>query len=280
MSKTTHISVTILGSNSAVPAHGRHPTSQLIRWNGSLNLIDCGEGTQLRLQHFKIHHGRIDSIFISHLHGDHVLGLAPLLTTWQLTNRERPLNIYGPPGLKEMIQGIFSYTQCKLKYDVNWHVCNMNHHALLLEDEEVKVFTFPLNHRSPTIGYRFNLKESQSSDLSGDRALATEGKALKSKVASYAYCSDTAFDERLIPYLRDVNLLYHESTFMHGDVLKAHRTGHSTTIEAANMADRSNAGSLLLGHFSARYVDLAPLLAEAQSVFPEAQLAIEGETFQ
>lgn len=279
MSKSAEISVTILGSNSAVPAHGRHPTSQLMKLQGSLNLIDCGEGTQLRLHHFKIHHGRIDNIFISHLHGDHVLGLAPLLTTWQLTNRERPLNIYGPPGLKEMVEGIFSYTECKLKYEVHWHVCNMNQHTLLTDDEHLKIFTFPLNHRSPTVGYRFYVKAGRSADLSQERDDDILEQNLYSEFASYAYCSDTAYDERILSYLLEVDLLYHEATFMHEDLEKAHRTGHSTTIEAASMANQCHAGTLILGHFSARYSELSPLLTEARTVFPNTHLAIEGETF-
>jgi ribonuclease Z len=279
LSKAAEISVTILGSNSAVPAHGRHPTAQLIRLHGSLNLIDCGEGTQLRLQHFKIHHGKIDRIFISHLHGDHVLGLAPLLTTWQLTNRERPLHIYGPPGLEAMIQGIFSYTQCKLKYEVHWHACNMIQHSMIVDEANLKIYTFPLSHRSPTIGFRFNVKSGRSHELSPGQKHVTSDENTHSNFSSYAYCSDTAYDERILPFIKGVDYIYHEATFVHRDVDKAHRTGHSTTIEAAEMAKQCHAGSLIIGHFSARYADLTPLLEEARSVFENTYIAVEGETY-
>lgn len=247
-----------------MPAHGRHPSAQLLRIAETLCLIDCGEGTQFRLQAFKLPWSKIRYVFISHLHGDHVYGLPPLITSWHLTGRKMPLDIFGPPELEDLVTGIFYLTRCTPSFPIRWHGIPEGSEAMLLEEERFTVRALPLVHRIPSSGFLFT--ELPRSSRSGAFPRA-----------AFAYCSDTAPSDRLADLVRGVDLLYHEATFMEEHLDKAAATAHSTALQAARVALEAKAGRLLLGHASARYPDTGLLLAEARTVFPDTAMAREGE---
>ena len=300
-----NFSLTILGSNSAIPAHGRFPSAQVLNIQEDLYMIDCGEGAQIRLSDFKIKRSKINQIFISHLHGDHVFGLPGLLNSFSLAGRKAPLDIFAPSGLEEMIDVIFETTQAHKTYEINFHVVDTEKHKLIFENKKIKVYSIPLQHRIATTGYLFKekpfskniipekiaehdipfskIKEiKDGADFTAEEGivipnheLVFEGK----KPRSYAYCSDTVYLESIIPIIKNVNLLYHEATFGKEMAKVSFERGHSTTQEAATIAKKAEVGKLLIGHFSTRYLDLNILLNEANEVFPNSHLAIEGETF-
>ncbi|HLU89049.1 MAG TPA: ribonuclease Z [Cyclobacteriaceae bacterium] len=299
-------SVTILGTNAAIPCHGRNQTSQVVALDNSYFLVDCGEGTQIQLRKFKIRFSKIDNIFISHLHGDHYLGLMGLILSFQLARRERRLTVFGPRGLDEIITVQLRHSNLKLNFPVDFVQTRTDGKNFLLEDKQLKVYSFPLKHRVPCTGFTFEEKprlrnlvkeKVQQSKLSIEAINALrEGKDFLDEqgrvkypvdeythppapLRKYAYCSDTVFDETIIPYIQESNLLYHEATFMNIHQTRASETGHSTAAQAAILARSSGARQLLLGHFSSRYTDLGPLLGEAREVFPESFLSEEGKTF-
>jgi len=256
-------SVTILGSNSAIPTLLRNPSAHLLNVNERIFLIDCAEGTQLQLRRFRIHFQRIRHIMISHLHGDHYFGLIGFLTTLHLLGRKDELHLYAPEGLEEIIQIQLKASATTLIYPLIFHPLVSERLELVFEDERVTVHAFPLFHSIPTFGFIFREK--------------IKVRKIASK-RSYAYCSDTAYDERIIPFVSGVDLLYHETTFMQDKAAAAADKMHSTTIEAATIAKKSRVKKLLIGHFSARYDDLLPLLEETRKVFPDAYLAEDGAT--
>lgn len=298
--------VTILGSNSAIPANGRHPSAQVLTIQNRPYLIDCGEGTQIRLTESGISRNRIQQIFISHLHGDHVFGLIGLLTTMSLVGRKNTLQIFAPPGLQEMIEVQLRHTQGHIDYSLEFHVLDTETHQLIFEDELVQVFSLPLDHRVPCSGFlfmerprprnirpeairEFSIPVHQINDLKtgGDFELP-DGRIVPNRdltwppyqARSYAYCSDTAYREDLIPLIKGVDLLYHESTFLHEKLEQALVTRHSTALQAAQIAAQAEVGALILGHYSSRYKDLQALLTEAQSEFAASQLGLEGKTYE
>ncbi|MBE0647946.1 MAG: ribonuclease Z [Bacteroidales bacterium] len=256
-------SVTILGSNSAIPTLSRNPSAHLVNLNERIFLVDCAEGTQLQLRKYKIHFQRIKHIMISHLHGDHYFGLIGLLTSLHLLGRKDELHLYAPAGLEEIIQLQLDVSTTTLNYPLLFHPLVSGRLEPVFEDERLTVHSFPLLHSIPTFGFVFREKIKV-------RKIAEK--------RSYAYCSDTAYDERIIPFVSGVDLLYHETTFMQDRAASAADKLHSTTIEAATIARKSKVKKLLIGHFSARYDDLIPLLEEARSVFPETFLAEDGAT--
>lgn len=298
--------VTILGSNAAIPAYNRHPASQVVNYNGNLFLVDCGEGSQFRMQHFNIKRGRLDNIFISHLHGDHFFGLVPLLTSFNLNWREHDLNIYGPPGLKEIIDVHFKYANTVLKYKINFHPIEADAPRVIYEDSCLTVETIILTHRLPTTGFLFKEKQGQRKILSekieqyqipyqvindiknGADFTTTEGKVIPNAELTtappapraYAYCSDTIYTESFAEQISGLTTLYHEATFVNEHTERAAETYHTTGAQAAKVAVAANAGKLLIGHFSARYEDLNTLLSEAKEVFPNTYLAEEGKVFE
>ncbi|MFC4874604.1 ribonuclease Z [Negadavirga shengliensis] len=298
-------SVTILGSNSAAPAHGRNQSSQLVNWGNHYFLVDCGEATQHQLRKYKVKYGRIDHIFISHLHGDHYLGLMGLISTFHLNNRERELRIYGPKGLDEIITVHLRYSQTRLKFPLTFHPVTHDGKNSLLDLGDMEVYSFPLQHRIPCTGFLFAekgrpvklIKEKIIAYKPGLEAIKTllKGKDvrnLKGEIIykaedfcrflpnrSYAYCSDTIYDPKLIPYIKNVDLLYHEATFMAAERDRAIQTGHSTTEEAADIARTANVKRLLLGHYSVRYSDLQTLLEEARNIFAPSFLSEEGMSY-
>ena len=257
-------SVTILGSNSAIPTLLRNPSAHLLNVNERIFLIDCAEGTQLQLRKYKIHFQRIKHILISHLHGDHYFGLIGLLTTFHLLGRKTELHLYAPPELEEIIRVQLDASLTQLLYPLIFHPIVSDDLHLIMEDERVTVHAFPLDHRIPTYGFVFREK--------------IKVRKIPAK-RSYAYCSDTAYSEKIIPYVQKVDLLYHEATFMQDKAKAAAEKFHSTTVEAATIALKSRVKKLLIGHYSARYEELQPLLDEAREIFPETYLAEDGKTF-
>jgi ribonuclease Z len=297
--------VTILGSNAAIPAYNRHPTSQVLNYNGNLFLIDCGEGTQFRMSEFGIKRGNLNNIFISHLHGDHYFGLVALLTSFNLNRREHPLFIYGPLGLEEIIQVHFKHSLTKLSYKIHFMPVFIDEPKVIYEDHALTVETIILTHRLPTTGFLFkekknlrkiiadkiteyNIPHHKINDIKRGEDFITEtGKEISNteltidppSPRSYAFCSDTVYIESFIEQIKDVSTLYHEATFIHEHEERAAETFHTTTKQAAKVAENANAGKLLIGHFSARYEDLNLLLNESKEVFPNTLLAEEGKTF-
>jgi ribonuclease Z len=297
-------SLTILGSNSAIPTLTRNPSAHLLNVNERLFLIDCAEGTQLQIRKFHIHFQRIERIFISHLHGDHFFGLIGLLNSLHLLGRKEEIHIYGPPLLKEILDLQLEASKTTLIYPVYFHALSFSGYELIYENDKVSVFSFPLEHSVPTCGFIFHEKKQErkirkdrlaelkipfadiQSLKKGEDYTDEKGRFYKNEeitldppsARSYAYCSDTAYDEKIIPFVQGADLLYHETTFMNDMAVSAREKQHSTTIEAATLAKKANVKKLLIGHFSARYDDLQPLLEEAKSVFPNTIIAEDGMT--
>lgn len=300
-----HFELTILGSNGAIPAYDRHPTSQILNYNSNLFMVDCGEGTQFRMNKFNIKRGKLDNIFISHLHGDHFFGLMGLITSLNLNWREHTLNIYGPPALEEIINLHLKNSQTQLKFDIHFHPIVADKPRLIYEDHALSVETIVLKHRLPTTGFLFRekqgLRKMRGEKLDqyqipvevipaikkGDDFVTPEGVIIPNTELttaphaprSYAYCSDTAYHEPIIEQLQGIDLLYHEATFISEHQARAEETFHSTGKQAASIAKQAGVGKLVIGHFSARYENLHPLLDEARAVFPATELALEGQTF-
>ncbi|MGB0523072.1 MAG: ribonuclease Z [Flammeovirgaceae bacterium] len=295
--------VTILGSNAATYAYGRHMTAQVVNHKERLFLIDCAEGTQMQLADYKIKKGKIDAIFISHLHGDHHFGLAGLLSSFHLMGRTAPLKVFAPKGLDEILTVTFRHSKTILSYPLQFTAIDTARFQQIYENDYLEVFTIPLEHRIECAGFLFREKPkprkiladklptgfpfSLMDDLKAGNDVEAAGKVYKNKELtadpkpshSYAYCSDTRYSERIIPKVANVDLLYHEATFLDEEAKLAAKTYHTTTKQAAKIAKLAYVKKLLIGHFSARYDDLKPCLLEAQAVFPESYLAIEGETF-
>ncbi len=295
----------ILGSSAASPAYNRNQTSQLFRIGNEWMLIDCGEGTQIQLRRYKVPFQKITRIFISHLHGDHYLGLVGLLFTFHLLQRITPLTIYGPPGLREIISLHLKYSNSTLKYEVIFIEWKPESKQLLFENDYFTVNNFPLKHRIPCSGFVFlekpkpraiikenlpewikihqfqllkngeDIKHPESGEMYANGLLTKASK----KTRKYVFCSDTIYDETIIPILSGADLLYHEATFMEEMADRATQTFHCTAKQAASIALKANVKMLLLGHFSIRYKDLEPLLDEGREVFKESFLATEGEIF-
>ncbi|MCE2996699.1 MAG: ribonuclease Z [Cyclobacteriaceae bacterium] len=300
------LSLTILGSSAAVPANGRFPSSHYVAIQNRHFLIDCGEGTQMQLTRFNIPIQKINYILISHLHGDHYLGLMGLLFSMHLQKRQAELHLFGPPGLNEIILLQLKYSKSVLNYPLHFHAFDPTARTVIMEDAAVTVETIPLIHKLPCAGFLLKEKTKprriDKSRLSkevllqhivqlkaGHDVMNDSGELLfkneeytlpPHRSLSYAYCSDTAYNESMIEQLREVNLLYHEATFMEIDMEKAIETKHSTSRQAALIARACQAEQLVLGHFSARYRDLDLLLAEASVIFQQTSLAVEGETIQ
>lgn len=295
----------ILGSSAATPTVNRNPTAQLLNISERFFLIDCGEGTQMQLRKYKARFQSINHIFISHLHGDHFYGLPGFLASMHLLGRKNEITIYGPKELQELITMIHKYSDTYLNYPLNFvHTQNITK-QLIFEDEKVEVYSFPLKHRIATTGYLFKEKplprnidkyKLEKMNVSfaeihklkqGLDAIDNNGKTIKNdqltldppKTRSYAFCSDTKFFEELALDIKDVDLLYHESTFLEEKTDRAKQTFHSTAKQAAEMAVLANAQQLVLGHFSARYGNLEEFLEEAKPVFAKTELAIEGKLF-
>ncbi len=298
--------LTILGSSSATPIFNRHPTSQLLNIRDRYFLIDCGEGTLLQLLRYRIRYHRISHIFISHLHGDHYLGLVGLLSTFHLQGRTSELHLYGQQELMDIVEIQLRVSNTILRYNLIFHPVRHYTPEVILEDDEIQVRSIVLNHRVPCTGFLFieksrprklliqkvqqkNIPISYYAKLKlGVDYVDEVGNVIPNKdltetppkARSYAYCSDTMYDPMLKDELKGVDLLYHEATFLHELLDRATQTYHCTALQAAQLAKDAEVSRLLIGHFSARYKELDPLLVEAQSIFKETELALEGRKFK
>ncbi len=298
--------LTILGCSSATPTSERNPTAQLLGHGEKLFLIDCGEGTQVSLRRMHIHFQRIRHIFISHLHGDHFYGLIGLISSMHLLGRTKSLHIYGPPMLKEILDMQLLASQTTLLYPLEFHPTQAEKPEMIFEDQNISISSFPMLHRIPTTGFLFQEKPYERKirkDViellkipvhlipklrSGEDYMAPDGTVHPNNIItidppsprSYAFCSDTAYFEDIIPIVKGASLLYHETTFMNDRAANAADKFHSTTGQAATIAVRAGVEKLLIGHYSARYDNLLPLLDEAREVFPKAELAVDGCVFE
>ena len=298
------LAVTILGNNSALPAYDRHPTAQLVTLDDQLFLVDCGEGTQVQLSRYRIRWGRINYIFISHLHGDHYFGLPGFLNSMGLLHRENDLHLFAPPELEPILDLQFKAASTVLPYKLHFHP--LTEEGVLVKTDKFKVTCFPTKHRIPCWGFRFEqvkaprrvnpekavrhgvpaafydkLKWGENyTTQSGNLVMNEMVTDPAAKPKSYAYCADTIYDEELIPRIEGVDMLYHETTYLRELNDRAAARFHSTTEQAANIAKSANVGRLLIGHFSSKYENLDQFQEEAREVFPATDLAIEGVTFR
>lgn len=293
----------ILGTSSAIPTRERNLSAQILNHNDRYSLIDCGEGTQIQLRRHKISFQRIDRVFISHLHADHYLGLPGLLATMDLLGRTSPLDVYCPEGLEELIHVNFKISDSGVNYQLNFISVKPDQKVVIFENNHLKVSSIPLVHGVPCTGFlfeekprlrRLNKKILQQFFLTIDEIMsikagndysAPDGTFYPNNVLTYdpagprsfAYCSDTAFNEALPELIGPVNLLYHEATFTEQNKERAVQTSHSTAAQAAEIARRTGASKLVIGHFSTRYPDSDVLVTEARAIFPETYAAVEGE---
>ena len=298
--------LTILGTSSALPTSNRYPTAQILQVSGRFFLIDCGEGTQTQMRKYKIGFSKINHIFISHLHGDHFFGLIGLLSTMALLGRKNDLHIYSHSELKKFLSPQIQFLFAdEMPFKIIHHPINFKKEQLICEDKVVLVYSFPLSHRIPTCGFRFEEKASLPNLLPAkideyqipirDRQRIKEGSdfitsddqviphseltLIKHQARSFAFCSDTKYDESYIDSVRNVDLLYHEATFADDNRELAQSTFHSTGKDAATIALKAKVGKLIIGHFSARYKDHSPILKEAMEIFANTKAIVEGDVF-
>ena len=299
------MNLTILGCHSATPRENNHTSSQLLKINENLFLIDCGEGTQIQLRKAKIKLSRIKHIFISHLHGDHFYGLIGLISTMRLLGREDELNIYGPKGIKEVITLQLKLSKSWTEYCLIFHELVSSKSETIYKDDFLTVKTIPLDHRVYTNGYLFitqsikrkvnlnaikgfklehyhyrQIQEGKSIKLNDGTFLNNDDISLKpDPPKKYAYCSDTVFNPDLVPLIKGVDLLYHESTFLEKHSELAKITKHSTALQAAKIANDACVKKLMLGHYSNRYSDKEDFYKEATKIFKSVILSEDLKSF-
>jgi len=296
----------ILGCYAATPRTLTNPTSQVLEIRNHIFLIDCGEGTQVQLRKNKIKFSRINHIFISHLHGDHFFGLPGLVSTFRLLGRDKPLHIHGPKGIKEAITLLLRLGDSWTDYPLLFHELTSTTPESIFEDAKVEVSTIPLNHRVYTNGFLFREKSAERklnieavaefkvdkayfrNIKSGKNVILDDGKVIDNckltfdppKPKSYAYCSDTGYFPEIVRLIKNVDILYHESTFLESEAHLATKTKHSTAKEAAQIAKSAKVGLLILGHYSTRYKSISLFKKEAETVFGDVELADDGKTFE
>ena len=298
--------INILGCYAATPRTISNPTAQVLEIKNELFLIDCGEGTQVQLRKNKIKFSKIERIFISHLHGDHYYGLIGLISTFTLLNRLNDLHIYGPKGIKEIILLQLKHSKSHTGYNLYFHELENAASEIIFEDEKVIVTTIPLNHRVYTNGFLFkekntlrkiNIDAVLNNEIelvyfnkikNGGDITKEDGTIIKNELLtfnpepekSYAFCSDTLYDERIIAIIQNCTVLYHESTFLDSEIHLTQKTKHSTAKEAALIAKKANVSNLILGHYSTRYGNIDVFKHEAQTVFQNVFLADDGKEFE
>ncbi|MCW3078776.1 ribonuclease Z [Segetibacter sp.] len=296
--------VTILGNNSALPAYDRHPTAQVVTLDQFQFLVDCGEGTQMQLARYKIRRGRINHIFISHLHGDHYFGLPGLINSMGLLGRETDLHLYAPPELQPIINLILTAANTTFSYTLHFHP--LDKEGLLVDNPKFSVEAFQVYHRIQCWGFIFREKKkprkinkqtignyhlnAQQYELlkAGENVITDKGEEVLNEAVtiantparSYAYCADTVYNPALADKVKDATMVYHETTYLKGLEERASQRYHSTTHQAADIALKANAMRLLIGHFSSKYEELNEFLEETREVFPATDLAIEGVTYR
>lgn len=298
--------VTILGCGAATPTLKRNPTSQLLNIHDKYMLMDCSEGTQLQLRKNKFKFQRINHIFISHLHGDHYLGLPGLVSSMHLLGRTKELHIYCPEPLQELLDMNLKHSETFLNYEIIYHHNDFKKPQLVFEDKSIEVWSFPLKHRIPCAGFKFLEKPKRrriSKDVivakelsvaeivslkNGDDVVREDGSTITSASTTsepypcrmYAYCSDTAYYEKIIPNIEGATLLYHEATFLESHAERAKKTFHSTAKQAATIAKMAGVDKLVVGHYSSRYREIIDFKTEAEEIFPNVYLAHDGVTFE
>jgi len=292
----------ILGCGSALPTRHHLPAVQILNIRDKLFMIDCGEGAQLQFRQTKLNYNKIYDIFISHLHGDHCFGLIGLISTMGMLGRIAPLTIHAHAQLEILMKPQLDFFCKGLPYEVRFSTFNPDKSELIYEDRSIQVYTLPLRHRIPAAGFLFRERDRDRHILkdmidfykiplklipgikAGSDFTTEDGEIIPNQrltlpptpSRSYAYCSDTAYSEKLIPLIQGVDLLYHEATFSDSELERAKITMHSTATQAACIAKKANVKRLVLGHYSARYVNEKGLLHEACLVFPNTVLANEG----
>lgn len=297
--------LTILGCYAATPRTITNPTSQVLEIRNRMFLIDCAEGTQVQLRKNKLRFSKINHIFISHLHGDHFYGLIGLISTFMLLNRQTDLHVYGPKGIKEIVLLQLRLGNSFTGYQLYFHELESKESEVVFEDDKVLVTTIPLKHRIYTNGFLFQEKVGDrklnidtvttygidscyfqkiknGKDITLDDGTVIPNSTLTFDpipAKSYAYCSDTMYDESILPLIQNVDVLYHESTFLETEADKAGKTMHSTAKEAANIALKANVKHLLLGHYSTRYSSIEQFKNEAEVIFSNTLLADDGKVF-
>ncbi|MBC7846251.1 MAG: ribonuclease Z [Flavobacterium sp.] len=300
------MNLTILGCYAATPRTFTNPTAQVLEIRNRLFLIDCGEGTQVQLRKNKIRFSKINHIFISHLHGDHFFGLVGLVSTFSLLNRTTDLHIYGPKGIQEIIDLQLKLSNSWPGYDLFFHELESKESEVIFEDDKLIVKTIPLKHRVYTNGFLFqekikerklNLDAVQNYEIdkcyyqnikNGKDITLEDGRVIENNKLtfdpvpplSYAFCSDTVYNENIIPIINDVDVLYHEATFLDSEETLARKTMHCTAKEAATIALKANVKQLILGHYSTRYDSIALFKEQAETIFPNILLADDGKSFE
>lgn len=295
--------VNILGCGSALPTTRHFASSQVVNIREKLFMIDCGEGAQLQLRRSKLKFTRLNHIFISHLHGDHCFGLMGLISTFGLLGRTADLHIYAHEDLERLLTPHLAFFCKGMTYDVIFHSIDPTKEAIIYDDRSVSISTIPLKHRIPTCGFLFQEKKTPNHIIrdmvdfyqipvfelnrikNGEDYITPEGVVVPNNrlttpsapARSYAYCSDTAYQRSIIPQIKGVDLLFHESTFAQSDAARAKETFHTTASQAAEIARDAEAKQLVIGHFSARYEDESILLKEAQAIYPNTLLAKENQ---
>jgi ribonuclease Z len=297
--------VTILGNNSALPAYGRHPTSQIVSVYGEDILLDCGEATQIQMQRFGFRWRNMHHIFISHLHGDHYFGLPGLINSMSLLGRTAPLHLYAPADLKRILDDTLQVADTQLCYPLHFHALPEGSEQLV-DTNLFSVTCFPVNHRITCHGFLVERKTKgrkllpdkcreyeipayyydkikQGADYERKDGTVVKNEWLTEDGPSpkrYAYCADTLFTEDFLPYIKGADTIYHECTYLHADAQKAKDRFHSTAIQAAQIAYLAGAKQLLLGHYSSKYRDIQAFQEEAATIFPNVQATIEGAAYE
>jgi len=292
----------ILGCGSALPTTRHLPSSQIVELRDKLYMIDCGEGAQLQMRRMSIRFNRLNHLFISHLHGDHCFGLPGLISTLGMLGRTGSLTVHGPKEIRGFLQPVLDQFAANLPYEVCFNETDPYKHALVMEDRSLQVYSIPLKHRIPCCGYLFAEKQkeahivremtdfyrvpvSQMKHIKGGADFITpEGTVVPNSrltrpaepAKKYAYCSDSSFAPEIVPMIKGIDLLYHEATFCEEDRVRSKETNHSTARQAAEIARRAEVKRFMIGHFSARYNSLSPLLDEAKEIYPSTFLANEG----
>lgn len=299
----TKFEITILGCGSAMPTTLHHPPSQLVNMNEKLFMIDCGEGTQLQMRKYKVRMSKLHSLFISHLHGDHIFGLPGLISTLSLLGRTTDLNIYAHKEIDFMLNPLLIYLGKHMSFKINLFPLNPDAEEVIFENRTMSVTSFPLKHRIHANGFLFEEKESprhisremidfyhipvrQIQEIkNGADYLTPDGALILNEhltypgntARRYAYCSDTAYAPEIVSFIKNVDLLYHEATFAESEQNRAEETFHSTARQAAEIAAAAEVKKLIIGHYSSRYSEIGTLLKEAVAVFPNTELAVEGK---
>lgn len=291
-------SLTILGCGSALPTLKNFPSAQLLELRDKQYLIDCGEGTQIRMRQSGIKTNRLGHIFISHLHGDHCFGLIGLISSFGMLHRTAELHIHAQADLEKILRPQLLYFCADLTFNVVFHTINPRKNELIFEDRSVQVFSIPLKHRVPCCGFLFEEKPRDRHIIremidfykiptwripkikQGEDFITEDGEIIpntqltieSAKPKRFAYCSDTAYSEKIIPIIEGVDCLYHEATFMEDEMIRSSQTEHSTARQAAEIAQKAGVKKLIIGHYSARYINHNELLNEAKAVFENTVL--------